>query len=254
MKKSFFILNALALIAFAIVACKKNEANIPYTLVSGQGLLKINFESGYTTNPPYQIKINDQRVSYNLTARTPFPGGGLNTGGGSTPDYLSVAPGTATVSFSIPKFGTNTDSVALYSTTVALEADKYYTLHVTDTGAKTQSVLVTEDVANRPDSGYSKYRFVNLMPNVAAVDLYFGSTIVAANIPYKGVSPFFTLAFTNANAWAVRPAGAAATSTALATYSTGSVPNQRIFTVFAIGYSGSTDAIRKPYVSLFYNR
>ena len=65
---------------------------------------------------------------------------------------------------------------------------------------------------------------------------------------------------TNAAQWAIRPAGAPATSAAITTYPTGStvntVPNQRVLTVFARGYtiiSASTDA-RRAQVSLFYNR
>ena len=187
-----------------------------------------------------------ERVSNPINYRTPYPGGGLNTNGSSTPDYLQVQPGAVKLSVSIPKVGTNTDSVALYSTTINLEAGKYYIAHITDTATNTQTVLQTQDMS-AVDSGYSKYTFVNLIPNVPAIDLYFGTTIVAANVPYKGISPVFKVGFTNANAWAIKPAGG---TTTLASYALGSVPNQRNFTIFAIGYSGASDAVRKPYVSL----
>ena len=238
-----------------LVACEKNTAKIPYTLTDAASiaLLKINYEAPYFANPGVQIKLNDVRVSNVINYRTPFPGGGLNTLGNNTPDYLEVNPGAVKLSVSMPKAGTDVDSVTLYTTTINLEGGKYYIAHITDTAANTQTVLQIQDMSH-VDSGYSKYTFVNLIPNVPAIDLYFGTVVVAANVPYKGISNVFQVGFTNANAWAIRPAGAAPTTTALATYAVGSVPNQRNFTVFAIGYSGATDATRKPYVSLVYAR
>ncbi len=254
MMKSVYYLVAISIFGF-FTACTKNGAKIPYVLTeqSNKALLKINYESPYAANPGVQIKLNDVRVSNVINFRTPFPGGGLNTLGNSLPDYLEVNPGAVKLSLSVPKAGTEVDSVSLYTTTINLEAGKYYIAHITDTAANTQTVLQVQDVS-KVDSGFSKYTFVHLIPNVPAIDLYFGSTIVAANVPYKGVSNVFQLTFTNAHAWAIRPAGAAPTSTALAVYTTGSVPNQRNFTVFAIGYSGASDANRKPYVSLLYAR
>lgn len=253
---------------FVILAsCKKNSVPVPYTPVSDSALLKINYTSLYKANPnpSVQLEVNGQRVSSLLTYGTstytsyPYPGGGLNTGGGSTPDYFSVAPGSNKISVAIPKVGTSIDSVVLYSTNITLAGGNYYTLHIADTAANMQSVLITEDVA-APDSGFSKYRFVNLMPDQTALDLYFGTTKVASNIPYKGSSPVFTLTQANAYQWAIRPAGAASTSTALVTYPTGSslhtVPNQRVFTVYARGYSSVTSSTdpRRGQISLFYNR
>lgn len=238
-----------------LLACKKNTAKTPYNLTTNQAFLKINYASANTANTLVQLKINDERVSDDdITGRTPFPGGGLNTvGSAAAPDYLAVNSGNIKFSFSIPNVKTNIDSIVLYTTNINVEGGKYYTLHITDTAPNIQSVLIPEDIANSPDSGFSKYRFVHLMPNVPAIDLYFDTTIVARNIPYKGASPFFNLKFTSPNKWAIRPAGALRSTTAV-TYETGFVPNQRIFTVFAMGYSGITTASRKPYVSLIYNR
>ncbi|MGF1922763.1 MAG: DUF4397 domain-containing protein, partial [Bacteroidia bacterium] len=116
---------------------------------------------------------------------------------------------------------------------------------------------VEEDVT-RPDSGIVKFRFTNLMPNVPAVDLYIGSVLVMGNIPFMGISAPFTLPTSQVNissTWAIRPAGALPTSTALATYNSAStLINSRVYTVFATGYSGSTDAVRRPYVAFYYVR
>jgi hypothetical protein len=157
-----------------------------------------------------------------------------------------------------PKKTENTDSIPVYSTSVSVASGKYYTLHITDTGANTKSVLLEDDRA-LPDTGVAKHRFVHLIPNVAALDLYYGNTKVASNIPYLGSSNYFTVPrVTNTNplqTWAIREAGADPTSTALASYSsTNTVLNQRIYTAFAVGYKGATDATRKPYISFLLNR
>jgi hypothetical protein len=241
-------------------ACEKNKlnslSNIDNASINAQ--MKVNFMSAYQTARPYQIKINDTRVSAGLTYATPFPGGGLNTGGGSTADYLLVSPGQTKVSISLPKFGTNTDSVELASTTVALEAGKNYSLFFADTANKT-TVLLTDTLAT-PDSGYSRYKYLNLIPNLGAIDLYFGTTLVAGNIPFKGTSPFFTVKAGTAAQWTIRAAGSASTSTAITIYPTGTgtytVPNQRVLTVFTRGYNGitSTTDVRRPLISLLYVR
>jgi hypothetical protein len=113
-------------------------------------------------------------------------------------------------------------------------------------------MVAVENDVSQPDSGFSRYMFVHLMPNVPAVDLYHGTVKVASNIPYKGTSPTFTMVAGTAGSWAIRPAGAAPTSTALASYSN-TIPNQRVLTVFSRGYTGVT-GVRAPAVSLLYNR
>ncbi|MCY1519707.1 hypothetical protein D9M68_544680 [compost metagenome] len=237
--------------------CKKNSTTyIDYDYVDPtMARIKINYNVAFNANPAAQIKINGVRVSgTNIKTRYPFPGGGFNTLGGSTGDYLPISAGNAEVSISIPKLGTNVDSVAIFKTNVNAAAGKFYSLHVTDT-LERKGMLVEENLT-RPDSGFVRYRFANLMANVPAVDLYIGSVLVMANVPFMAISEPFTLPTSQATVsttWAIRPAGAAATSTALATYNSAStVLNQRVYTVFASGYSGRTDANRKPYVSFYY--
>lgn len=260
MKKILSALSLGLLATWLFFACTKNVLQVPYTYVGGQqASLKINYASAYRANPSVQLKINDERISTPISYSYPYPGGGLNTNGNSTPDYFAVNGGSNKITIAVPKVGTNVDSIVLYNTTVSVDAGKYFTVHIADTAANTQTVLVPEDVAS-PDSGFSKYRFVNLLPDQTALDLYFGTNKVASAIAYKGISPYFTLVSTTAAQWAIRPAGAAATSTALTIYPTGTtvntVPNQRVFTVFARGYStiSATTDPRRAQISLFYNR
>ena len=256
-KYKFHILSALSLVVL-LSACKKNVLRTaPFEYVDGSALFKINYSLPYFKNPAVQLKIDGVRVSNNLTYSTPFPGGGLNTGGSSLADYLSLSPGKHDVAITIPKVGTNVDSVELYKTSVDLLADKYMTLHMTDTAANTKSVLVTDE-SKRPDSGISKYTFVNLIPN-SKLDLYFGTTKIVSGIDYLAKTDTFSIVQGSAAQFFLREAGSTVN---LAQYpttnnTTYTILNQRVFTVYARGYLGftitSTD-IRRPMVSFLYNK
>lgn len=255
MKK--IIIPIIAIItAVGLMSCEKNiQRELETVSIDGKAFVKINYAMAFTVNSNAQLKINGARVSTTLTFPYPFPGGGLNTGGSSNPDYLALDPKQIDLVVSRPKAGSSEDSVVLFSKSFASNAIFFgsnYTIHLTDTGANATGVVVTDNIT-LPDSGYSRFKFVNLLPNQTALDLYNGSVKVASNVAYKGTSPEFTIQVTGtAAAWTIRPAGAAATSTALATYSM-TVPNQRSMTVFASGYSGAASP-RNARVSLLYNR
>ncbi len=246
------------LLVTLFMGCGKNEINYgDFTVLSGnQALLKVNYNIAYTANPGVQIKVNGQRVSTVIQTRYPYPGGGYNTLGDSRPDYLAVNPGDLSVSITIPKKGTNVDSVELFKTTMAVEAGKNYTLHLTDTAANTKSLVTNDDFA-LPDSGFVKYKFVHLMPNVGALDLYNGTKLVASNISYLSASDYFILPIgtPTTTTFTIRPAGSLPTSTATATYTSANIIlNRRSYTVYATGYTGRTDAVRKPYLAFFLIR
>jgi hypothetical protein len=264
MKKIFFGIIAFTSIVIAITGCEKNKFNLKdNTFITGQASLKINYFSSYQANPQYQIKIDGIRVSNVLTFATPFPGGGLNTGGGAYADYLSVAPGDRKVSITRPFMGTNNDSVELASTTVNLAAGKTYSLYFADTAANTTTIL-TEDDLTPADSGYTKYRFINLMPDMPTADLYFGtgststtSVKIAGPIAYKAMSNYFIVPINTGTVWSIRPGGALNTTVADTSYaSASSVVNQRVFTIAARGYRNVRTAadVRKRMVSFIYNR
>ena len=102
------ILSKLALCAISllgIASCTKNVLDYGDVekLTGDETLLKINNVSMYANNRTAFFKINDKRVSGPLTARSPFPGGGNNTGGDSKPDFLVVDPGEVKLSVVMPK-------------------------------------------------------------------------------------------------------------------------------------------------------
>ena len=249
-----------AVAAILMMSCeKKVVTQLDTDSNFGKANLKIVYASAYNINYGVQLSVNNVRVSSVVTNTTPFPGGGLNTGGSNMPWYLAVPPGATRISLSVPKSGTNIDSIPLYNGTVSLNFAKFYSAYLTDTLTKTQLVLITEDVS-APAPNTSRFKFVNLMPNVPSLDLYFGANKVASDIQYTSTSPSFILNRADTSRWYVRPAGAAPTSVPIAIYpaitptfaSPQTIPNQRLFTVFARGYNGSTGN-RAPNVSLLYN-
>ena len=271
--KKIFLYSISALLLTGFYACKKQEAKVlpysTYNVTTSQGQLKIVYASAYLANPTVLLKINGQTVSSLITGRTPFPGGGYNTTGSNYALYLSVPQGTDTITVVRPKVGFDTDSIVLYKTTFNIPDSSAYTLHITDTLVNatvnnTRSLLVKND-RSALDTGMARFRFVNLIPNVAttggAVDLYLNGILQVSNIAYGQASNTFVVK-TGVNApgvtdpnnipvptWTVRPAGAVATSTALATYaSANTLLSQRVYTVFSMGYSGATGN-RLPYVS-----
>ena len=251
------VLNFLAVaMIFVVSSCNKDtEYKAPQTFPNGNtAYLKINYASLHATNPSVQIAINDVRVSGSITGRTPFPGGGFNTSGSSFPDYLAVKAGVNKLSIVGLNRGTQKDSVVMFFTNINLQAGKFYTAHVTDTAARTQALLL-EDVLGFKDTT-SRYRFVNLMPNVPLVDLYYGTTLVSSAIPYLNSSAYFDLPSPLLTAaWTIRETGTAPTSTALATFtSTNTSLRGRVYTAFALGYRGQTLATTRPYISFLLNQ
>jgi len=259
MKKLLYSIS-LFTVALTVLSCEKNEIrNSEYIDAGGQAQLKVMFYSVYRNNPLNQISINGARVSNTLggaTNPTPFPGGGLNTGGASTADYLGVTPGSNKVDIIIPKRGTNVDSVSLATFTGNMDANKKYSLFYTDTAANTTAILVQDTLA-QPDSGFSKYIFMNLTPDLPSADLYIGTVKVASAVPYKGISAPFTLPIstaTTSTTWAVRAAGGTAN---LFTYANASTfANRRTFTIASRGYNSvtATTDYRNRKISFIFTR
>lgn len=253
-KTSIFLLLSVVL----FTACKR-ESVVPSPSETTEGLanLKVIYAMPYVVDVPVQVKVNDKAVSNLITCTTPFPGGGLNTGGGSYDHYIGVQPGAVKVSIAVPQKGTAVDSLPFFNGTVTLEANKYYSLFVTDTAANAKQYLVTENVQRPVDPLTTRYKFVNVMPNQPALDLYFDAIKVASNVPYLGTSADFIVPRDSAVKLTIRPAGAPFTDAPIYTYPTAtsskySVPKNRVMTIYANGYSGATGN-RLGVISLFYN-
>jgi hypothetical protein len=260
-----YILGFLAVVL--VYACQKdsgvtNQAYTTYDVTGNQGQLKINLGFAYTINyNTMLLKINDSVVSNSLATRTPFPGGGYNTNGSNFALYLGVKQGDNNVAVVIPKFGTTVDSVVLYKTKINIPDNSPYTLHIADTLVSatvnnTQSILV-KNIINDMDTGWCRFKFVNMIPNLPAVDLYLNGVKIKSAIPYMTATDTFSVRtgvyqpgyIGGTTTWAVRPAGALVTSTATASYaSANGLQSQKVMTIFTMGYAGLTGS-RLPYVA-----
>lgn len=273
MKRNLFLIIFISLIASTVFNSCENETIQDFGEVEfmngDKAIVKINMASVYPDDRFMVVKFNDVRITPPIQARQPYPGGGYNTRGPSSSEFLMVNGGNVNVKITLPKKKDDgMDSLVLYSGNIDLKAGGRYTLHIADTGANTK-LIPTEEEFLLPDSAYASYRFINLMPNVEAIDLYYGffstaaasqtpaqDSIVARNIKFGEISPKFVLHRGASKTFKIRPAGAPVTNeSVLAFYAnTGSTLNQRQYTCFALGYQGQTTTAMRPYVSFMLLR
>jgi hypothetical protein len=240
MKKQYSIFIAILAGAGLLAACEKNTYKVSERIeVTNTALLKIGFFAGSTANPSMQLKMNGERVSPLLVYNTPFPGGGLNTSGSNHSDYLNFAPGEYTFSLTIPKVGTNEDSIKVLEQKVTLEAIKQ-TIFVTDSIPNITTYQVKDAVEHPTDSGRVRIKFVNLMPNLGTVDFYRNTELIAANVPFKGVVEYKDI-FAGSAIYYVREAGTGLNLNADAKAI--SLTAGRIYTLFSRGYKGKTGTL-----------
>ncbi len=226
-----------------IVSCEKNSYHVTQREeVTNKALLKIGYFVPSIQNPGAQVKANGVRISNLLVYNTPFPGGGLNTLGSSNSDFLQLNPGSTPLTVTIPKSGTDEDSVKLFEGSFDFQ-QKRQTLFFTDTLPNVTGVLVDDETAAPVDSGKARIKFVHLVPNVANVDLYRNTTLLKGNIAYKGVSEYFDVFAGNAS-YIVKTAGVNDTVAIQSINPTAG----RIYTIFSRGFKGGASAI-SPKVS-----
>lgn len=265
-KVNLFFISASSLL-LVLVGCDKNELRLQDTVDPSNGAyFKLGWFSPAINTQGVQLKINNQRQSNQLgfgftsttTYAMPFPGGGLNTGGNNKSDYLMVPAGALEVSLSVPKKGTNEDSILVLKTNVNVEQGKYYTMMVSDSFPNAQSYILNDN-ATYADSGFIKLKFTNAIPNVGGNLDFLRSNkttgineVVATGVAYKAATDYLTLPFvTGSDTIKIRKTG---TTTVLASYATSSIQNRRAYTVAARGYVGATLTRIQPAVSIIYNK
>lgn len=258
MKRSSILTTLLAAMIL-LGSCKKNSYNLTErTSSEGSAQVKLGYFAAYTVLPSTILYINDKPVSNTLTAPVGFPGGGFNTGGSSNGDYLWVTPGSTKIQGFTPIPGTGNQMTKLFEFTESFEANKFYTFYITDTSTNTKGFSVPDD-RTAPDSGFVRMKFVNCMPNVAAIDLYRGTnntvaTVVASNIAYRGYSASFDVP-TPTDSFFIRPAGAAASTPPIQRRAfAANLTNKRIYTLVARGYNGATATNLAPQLSVVINQ
>jgi hypothetical protein len=237
-------------------ACKKNTfGTTKQESTENKALVKLALFNAPTVAPTLLVYNNGERISGALPLTPngyPFPGGGFNTAGSSNGDYLALNPGSNKFEFYTTNPGTANIITKFFETTQTFDANKKYTVYTTDTAANAVAITAPDDAA-APDSGFSRIRFVNLIPNTAAVDFYKGNTLLKSNVKYKEFTDFFDVQY-GSDSFSVRiagsPAGSALSSLAYRVI----VPtNKRIYSFLSRGYVGATGN-RAPAVAGIVNQ
>jgi Domain of unknown function (DUF4397) len=255
----------LSLLLLAIIilvmdnGCKKNSLRVLVTNpINDSALLKVGYFTPWFQNRGAQIAINGKRVSNVLTYAISFPGGGINMGGSLNNDYLTVTPGPAAIKVSIPKVGTNIDSVSLFTGTINLVANKKQTVMLTDSVPNISATVIFDD-ADEPAFGTARMKFFNGMPNLTSLDLYVRTPAgiqAWRDIRYKGLSPFFDVPTTGADTFDIVNAGAAYTTANTLSRLITTPGSGRIYTILSRGFSTitTTTDVRRAQVSAIVNR
>lgn len=259
----------VATFIITLISCDKTElAQKTEIDPSGKALVKLGYFSPYSTptNTFVHSKIDDIRLTNTFQYPIAYPGGGFNMGGNSFADYLAIEAGTKVIKVSIPKTGTNTDSVSLFTGSITLTADTRQTIMITDTMANTQATVISDDVTIPTGNLTARGKFFNGIPNAGALDLYIrtptGVINPATNIEYKKVSNYFEFTAGIGNdTFQIVKTGQAYTGfsspNVLATYIFTTSGFGRVYTILSRGYvltPASTTDLRRPQVSLIVNR
>jgi hypothetical protein len=249
------IISIFTLVIVTICGCKKNEfRRDEYDTPTGKAFLKVAYFSADSVERSAQIYINNEIVSNTIVSHTPYPGGGYNTKGLSTNGYLAVDPGkgTATFKFVTTVPGSNVVSKELFTVTSDVTANIQQVVFISDTAEKTNALTVKTQT-DRPDSGFVKMQFLNIIPNSGPISFYYKDSLVAANIKYREFVDFKTLPLYSTTL-KIYSADTIPTSTSvpIASYTFSGIGNQKIYTALGRGYLGvkTTDLQRVPKVSL----
>jgi hypothetical protein len=141
------------------------------------------------------IKANDQKINGNTTSGS----GGLFPSTVGFPDYAAV-PANSTFKLSLANTGTQNDSVVLFNSQLNIEAGKFYSLTLADTGVNRTAFAIEDQFLPQKDS-FLSVRLINAMVgstlNLIRVDSSSATDVVrdtlARNIPYKGTSGFISV-------------------------------------------------------------
>lgn len=248
--KLYKIIIAIVIGGVAFSACEKAGLRLTeYSLPTDKSFVRVFLLSPGTPN--VMIKANDVKINGANTSGN----GGLFPTTFTFPDYAAVAP-NSTIKLSLPNSGTQNDSVVLFSSTLGLEANKFYALTLCDTGMN-RSFFAIEDKFLAQRDSFLSVRLINATVGSSLHFIRVDSTnatdvvrdTLASNVPFKGTSgfisvrtfstrPFIRLRVVNSNGTLI--AGSVIPPQTLATGS------RRSITVYTNGIFGSAVAPNIP--------
>ncbi|MFY8128890.1 MAG: hypothetical protein ACOVMM_10970 [Chitinophagaceae bacterium] len=263
MKNIKIVIGFFIMLSIAFIACKKNDLQLTeYDLPTEKAFVRFAFFSPGTTN--VMVKVNDVKINGAAT-----PGNsGFFPSVINTPDYAAVQPG-GVLKLSMPNVGTQNDSVVVFTGNLNLQANRSYSVVLSDTGVNRTLWSVPDDFFSSTDSGFYFVRLINAMVNTPAgldfvrIDSTNATTVtrdtIARNVAYKSASlpirtefkartGFGFLRYRLVNSATKMPIGTVNTPPAE------NLINQRTLSLYAVGFSNGTGANAPSLNAGVYNK
>jgi hypothetical protein len=249
MNKLKYILFSTAL-AYLFSGCEKDRLRLPVTsgVAMNAAYVKVMYYSP-TPNYDFVLKIDTAKVGKTFFYSLVSPADGST--------YYSVPGGNVTGKFVWPFTGTSQDSLVHFTFTHNLEAGKFYSILVADTGIKARTIPLEDDLT-LPAENKAKVRFVNAMYTIPAVDVKLADgTVLAENVAFGTASNYVEL--NTAQMYNIRylnpGTNTQLTGTNVNTFKSDLLPgNKRIYTVVLRGIPGAPTPQPQPLVTLLTNR
>ncbi len=203
--------------------------------------------------PQVNLFINNVKVSGVLTIPPATPGALAYPGLFPGSEYVTVTPGTASISAVVPATGATTLSLD-----VPVADGRYYSVFAVDSAKKITSLVVEDMVDNSIAADMAYIRFIHLIPNGPSVDLAFssGTTFATAsaqtlftNSAFKQVSDYVPVE-PGTYSFQLRRNGL---TTAVATLTNQTFEANRTYTIYARGFIGGTSAL-VPALTRYINK
>lgn len=257
LKNKIFI--SALLLGCTIIACKKNELRLlQFDLPTDKAYVRLALYSPNT--PSVMIKINDVKINGGTTGGN----GGFFPAVSTTPDYSAITP-NGTLRLSLPNVGTANDSVLIFSGPISVEAGKFYSVTLADTGVDRTVFSIRDNLGVLPDSGFFNLRLINAMPktdpiNLIRVDSSSSAVVrdtIARNIAFKSATDFIKTSISPLAGYSFlkfRTVTTTGITLASATPPSASTLSKRSVTIYAFGYANGIIPYA-PGISLFvYNQ
>jgi len=263
MKKIKIIIGCFVVLSIGFIACTKNDLQLTeFDLPTEKAFVRFAFFSPGTTS--VMVKINNVKIN------------GASTSGASgffpavinTPDYAAIEP-TGVLKMSLPNVGTQNDSVVVFTGNLNLQANRSYSVVLSDTGVNRTLWSVGDDFFSNTDSGFYFVRLINAMVNTPAgldfvrIDSSSATAVtrdtIARNVAYKSVTlpirtefkarpGFGFLRYRLVNSATKMPVGTVNTPPAE------NLINQRTLTLYATGFSNGTGSTAPTLNAGVYNK
>jgi hypothetical protein len=249
-------------ILLIIAGCEKNDLRLTvYDLPTDKAYVRFVFLS--PGSPPVMIKVNDVKINGSNT-----PGSnGVFPSIINVPDYAAV-PGNGIMKLSLPNLGTANDSVLIFTGNLGIEAAKFYSVILADTGVDRTLFSIEDKLGPVQDSGFFNIRLINAMAKSPAVslirvdsaspsvvtrdtiirDLAYKSGSTFIKVPILGVNAnvrFRLFNNTNGNIGPVVASPAASGNQSV---------NRRSVTLYAGGFANGTGANASTLSNAIYNK